>query len=105
MNEIKNDPYFRTNHAKQLQEGISIYLKYIALGGYEVDLLPNGLPYFFTPRHFYYEDAAVRDFLSGWLKMDPVDRTFYIIDMEKQYEEEKHMKMLMKNYEVEELLE
>jgi len=84
---IEDDPYFQTNHAMELRNALSIYIKYIRLQGYQVIPTDKGVPFYMEGTHLFYTDQSIKAFLMGWLELGMVDRTFYTIEMEKKYDE------------------
>jgi len=93
---IEDDPYFKTDHAQQLVDGLNLLVKHCLLRGRKmISLCKFGklLPFHIGGHQLYYRDPLIGEFVKNWVTMDPVDRTFFLIDSEKKYEEEYQLKM------------
>ena len=100
---IEDDKYFRTNHVEQLLEGLDMFLKYIELSGYCLKRLRCGVPYKIKGEDLWYNDKAIQFFFNRWVQMSDVDRTFYIIDLEKVYDEKLRLYCMYDMYHLKEV--
>lgn len=76
--------FFRQDPVAQLTEALSIWFKY------HDEVLESRV--IFTRNDL---KKATLLFVQRWIQLTPVERTFYIIDMEKRYEEEIRNKPLL----------
>ncbi len=93
---IEDDPYFKTDHTQQLSEALILLVKHCLLRGRRMICLCKFgklLPFHVRDDTLYYRDPLIREFVKNWFILDPVDRTFFLIDSEKHYEEEYERKM------------
>ena len=103
---IEDDPYFRTNHTQQLIDALHLLVKHALLRGRKMlCIVKEGrfLPFCLKDKHLYYRDPMIQAFIDMWIKLDTVDRTFFLINSEKNYEEEYRMSCMVANYHLEEL--
>ena len=101
---IEDDPYFKTNHAQQLIDGLNLLVKHCLLRGRRMIPTWKLLPFHISGQQLYYRDPLIGEFVKNWVTMDTVDRTFFLIDSEKKYEEEYQLKMERDMLQLEEAL-
>ena len=104
---IEDDPYFKTNHAQQLIDGLNLLVKHCLLRGRRMICLGRSgklLPFHISGHQLYYRDPLIGEFVKNWVTMDTVDRTFFLIDSGKKYEEEYQLKMERDMLQLEEAL-
>ena len=105
---IEDDPYFKTDHEQQLIEGVCLLIKHALLRGRRiVQLCMNGKvrPFHIVDQRFYYRDPLIKEYIQMWMAMETVDRTFFLIDSQRNFEEEYQRKMTMDLIQLEELFE
>jgi len=93
---IEDDPYFKTNHAQQLVEALNLLVKHCLLRGRRMICLCRSgkfIPFQIIGDQLYYRDPLIKAFVKNWLTLETVDRTFFLIDSAKKYEEEYQEKM------------
>jgi len=99
---IEDDPYFRTNHAKQMVEALNLLVKRCELKRVVWKVWHEGemKPFYIhkTNHQLFYRDPIIKAFFEFWVKLDVVDRTFHLIDSEKQYGEELAMQSMHDMY-------
>lgn len=106
--DIKNDPYFRTNHAKMLVDALNLLVKRCELKGrgfWKVWHEGEMKPFYIKNTDLYYRDPIFKAFFEFWVKLDEVDRTFHLIDSETIYEEELAIQCMYDLYYLNEWLE
>lgn len=104
---IEDDPYFKTDHEQQLLEGVCLLIKHALLRGRRIlQLCMNGKlrPFHIVNQRFYYRDPLIREYVKMWLSMETVDRTFFLIDSQRNYEEEYEQQMQRDMFQLEQLL-
>lgn len=106
---IKDDPDFKTNHAQQLVEALNLLVKRCELRGrgywkvwHEGDLKPFYVS--MKTKHLHYRDPIFKAFCEFWMTLDEVDRTFFLIDSENNYQEEVAMQCVYDMHYLEEWL-
>ena len=105
---IKQDEYFRTNHAKQLVEALNLLVKRCELQGrglWKVVHEGKVKPFYVKNTDLYYRDPVIKAFFEFWVKLDEVDRTFHLIASEERYEEELKIQCMHDMYYLEDWLE
>ena len=93
---IEDDPYFNTDHEQQLVDALKLLVKHCLLRGRRLFCLCKFgklLPFHIVNNRLIYRDPLLGVFVKKWLAMEPVDRTFFLIDSEKNYEQEYQQKM------------
>ena len=104
---IEDDPYFKTDHTQQLIEALNLLVKHCLLRGrrlFCVVRFGKLLPFHLVNNNLIYRDPIIREFVKNWLTLDTVDRTFFLIDSEKNYEEEYQQKMQREMLQLDEAL-
>ena len=99
MSDVRDDPYFQTNHTEQLLEALNLLVKHCALRGRNMLCVVNEgqLKPFYIRRgtkHLFYRDPLIKSFVDYWVTLDEVDRTFFLIDSENNYDEELRMQCM-----------
>jgi len=104
---IKDDPYFQTNHLEQLIDALNLLVKQCLLRGRRIFCISKSgqsLPFYIADNKLIYRDPLIKVFLNNWLKLETVDRTFFLIDSQRKYEEEYEKKMQRDLIQLDELL-
>ena len=103
---IEDDPYFKTDHEQQLMDALNLLVKHSLLRGrriYCIVQFGKLLPFHVVNNRLIYRDPIIKVFLNKWLKLETVDRTFFLIDSQRKYEEEYEQKMQRDMFQLDEL--
>ena len=104
---IEDDPYFKTDHERQLIEGLCLLIKHALLRGrriIQLCRLGKLRPFHVVGQQLYYRDPLIGEFVKSWVTMEPVDRTFFLIDSQRNYDKEYRRKMTMDLIQLEDVL-
>ena len=104
---IKDDPYFKTDHEQQLMDALNLLVKHSLLRGrriYCIVKFGKLLPFHVVNNRLIYRDPIIKVFLNKWLKLETVDRTFFLIDSQRKYEEEYEQQMQREMFQWDQLL-